>query len=84
MFLRDRETGDLLRVVDLDELFDPFRETVWARDQAGEEEQDPASYAKEQLVFPSGEPLPRCWCAPCAHEDTGTAELAGLGSWGTA
>jgi hypothetical protein len=61
MFLKDQETGDLVRVVDLGELFDPFQDSVLARDQAGQEEQDPVSYAKRQLVFPSGERLPRCW-----------------------
>jgi len=37
---------------------------VRARSQRGEEEQDPAEYAKSALRFPSGEPLPRCWTDP--------------------
>jgi len=61
MFLKDRKTGDLVRILDLNGLFDPLQECVTGRDQAGEEEQDPLPYAKEQLVFPSDEPLPRCW-----------------------
>jgi hypothetical protein len=34
---------------------------VQARLHGGEELQDPAAYAKDDLVFPSGEALPRCW-----------------------
>jgi hypothetical protein len=31
------------------------------RVQAGEEEQDPEPIEKQNLIFPSGESLPRCW-----------------------
>jgi hypothetical protein len=31
------------------------------RYHAGEELQDPESFAKAELVFCSDEPLPRCW-----------------------
>ena len=64
MFLKHRESGDLLRILDVEELFNPLRVQVRARDQSGEEEQDPAPYPKDQLVFPSGERLPRCWVDP--------------------
>jgi hypothetical protein len=26
--------------------------------------QDPEDYPKSELMFPSGEPLPRCWIEP--------------------
>ena len=61
MFLKDKQSGDLILIEHLEELFDPFAATVSGKDQAGKEEQDSAIYAKEQLVFPSGEELPRCW-----------------------
>jgi hypothetical protein len=61
MFLVDKKSGDLIRIEDVEELFDPFARSVNGRDQVGEEEQDSARYAKDQLVFPSGESLPRCW-----------------------
>ncbi len=61
MFLKDRITDDLVRILDLDGLLDPQQECVLGRDQAGQEEQDPLPYAKHELVFPSGEPLPACW-----------------------
>ncbi len=61
MFLKDTISGDLVRVDDLDLLFNPLKPTIIGRDQAGEEEQDAMTFIKGQLVFPSGEPLPRCW-----------------------
>ena len=59
--LRHDEASSLVEVLDLLQLFDPFQEQVQARLHGGEELQDPAAYAKGDLVFPSGEALPRCW-----------------------
>ncbi|RMG29869.1 MAG: acetyltransferase [Gammaproteobacteria bacterium] len=64
MYLKDRASGDLVEVLDLQALFDPFRDRVPGRFHAGEELQEPADFAKAALVFPSGEPLPRCWTDP--------------------
>ena len=61
MFLTDKYTGDLVQILDLEALVSPDREVVLGRDQAGQEEQEPTDYAKDQLLFPSGEPLPKCW-----------------------
>ena len=61
MFLEDTQSGDLVRIGNLDDLFDPFKSDVSGRDQSGEEEQEPAVFRKDRLVFPSGEHLPRCW-----------------------
>jgi hypothetical protein len=61
MFLLDKKTGDLVRIGDLEQLCNPLRTAVFARDQAGEEEQDWMEFSKDRLVFPSGEELPRCW-----------------------
>lgn len=68
MLLRQRSTGHILAVNDLDNLFSIFRDEVMARDQVGEEEQDPEPVAKSDLVFLSGEPLPRCWTDPDYRE----------------
>lgn len=76
MFLKDRETDELVRILDLDGLFNPLQEYVLGRDQAGEEEQDPEPYAKAALVFPSGEPLPKCWVHADYREAAKVAELA--------
>jgi hypothetical protein len=61
MYLKYQPNGDLLEVLTLDALFDPFAITVTGRFHAGEEMQEPAQYAKRDLAFPSGEALPRCW-----------------------
>jgi hypothetical protein len=61
MFLMQRKTGDLIRVEDLEQLFDPSSAKVTGRDQSGEEEQEPEPFTKADLAFPSGEQLPRCW-----------------------
>jgi hypothetical protein len=61
MLLQDQETGDLVKVVDVDRLVNPSESDVPAMIQAGQEEQEPEPFAKSSLVFPSGEALPRCW-----------------------
>ncbi|MDP5017050.1 acetyltransferase [Anabaena sp. UHCC 0187] len=61
MFLQIKDSRDLVKIVDVQELLDPTSETVHAQDQEGQEEQETDIYKKEELVFPSGEKLPRCW-----------------------
>lgn len=61
MFLKDKETGDLIEIIDVQSLINPKSTEVSGRDQAGQEEQEPASFEKGKLIFPSGESLPRCW-----------------------
>lgn len=61
MLMRDKETGDLIQIIDLEQLASPFDEKVAGRNQAGQEEQDTKKFPKADLTFPSGEPLPRCW-----------------------
>ncbi|HTL89397.1 MAG TPA: acetyltransferase [Leptolyngbya sp.] len=61
MFLQEKETGNLVEILDIKLLIDPNAEKVPARDQMGQEEQDPENYTKAKLVFPSGESLPQCW-----------------------
>jgi len=61
MFLKEKSSNDLVEVLEPKELFDPFSNDLTGRYQHGEEPQDPASFRKADLVFPSGEPLPRCW-----------------------
>jgi len=69
MFLRDKTTGDLVEVLDMAAMIDPCKPELEGRYHAGEELQDPAKFAKEQLQFPSGEDLPRCWI-DVAYRDT--------------
>lgn len=66
MFLKvpeDQGFG-LIEILDLKQLFDPFSSTVNARLHGGEELQDRKDYSKSDLIFPSGEILPRCWTDP--------------------
>lgn len=62
MFLKHNPTSDLVEAIELQEVFDPFVQTVSVRTQAGEDTMDLARYPKDDLIFPSGESLPRCWC----------------------
>ncbi|RMG92928.1 MAG: acetyltransferase [Zetaproteobacteria bacterium] len=64
MFLKNRDSGDLVHVEELLELVDPHESSVTVRYQAGEEMGDPVREEKAKLVFPSGEELPRCWIDP--------------------
>ncbi|AFZ03454.1 hypothetical protein [Calothrix sp. PCC 6303] len=61
MLLQVKETGHLVKISEVVQLIDPTVEEIHGREQAGEEEQDVAAYHKKNLVFPSGETLPRCW-----------------------
>ncbi|KRH98315.1 acetyltransferase [Cylindrospermopsis raciborskii CHAB3438] len=64
MFLQVKGKVDLVKIVDFQELLDPNSSIVHGKDQEGEEEQDMDIYEKQDLVFPSGEELPRCWRDP--------------------
>jgi hypothetical protein len=61
MFLQLKDTNDLVKIVDVKELIDPNIDSIHAQDQEGQEEQETDIFKKEELVFPSGESLPRCW-----------------------
>lgn len=61
MLLKDKESGGLVEILDLENVYNPTQTTVKAKLQSGEEEQSPASYEKDNLIFPSGENLPLCW-----------------------
>ena len=61
MFLKIRQDGSLMEVMNLKQLFDPFASGVDGRLHAGEEVQDLETFQKSELQFPSGEALPRCW-----------------------
>ena len=61
MYLKQRQSGDLVEVLDLASLFDPFQTDLTGRYHAGEELQDAMAFKKAELLFPSGEALPLCW-----------------------
>lgn len=64
MLLKDKEHGTLVKVTDIETLINPLASAVMGRSQAGQEEQDPEEFSKENLLFPSDEVLPRCWREP--------------------
>jgi len=61
MYLKHQGSGDLVEITDLPALFNPLQTVVSGRFHAGEEMQDSQSFTKQELIFPSGEALPRCW-----------------------
>jgi len=68
MFLKEKATGDLIEVLSVKDLFDPFLNELVGRYQHGEEVQDPEKFKKLDLVFPSGEMMPLCWIDPHYRE----------------
>ncbi len=64
MFLQPKCHEDLIEVLDSEQLFNPCLKQFLGRSHWGEELQDPEMYSKEEMVFPSGEKLPRCWLEP--------------------
>jgi hypothetical protein len=64
MFLKSKSHGDLVEILKVQDLYDPFKKEITGRFHAGEEMQDPETFLKSELVFPSGEALPECWLDP--------------------
>ncbi|MEB3121120.1 MAG: acetyltransferase [Snowella sp.] len=61
MLLQEKETGNLVKVMDFQSLINPNESEIIIQIQAGQEEQDPELRRKNNLSFPSGENLPICW-----------------------
>lgn len=61
MYLKDTRSGNLVEVLDIQVMIDPCQSSLTGRIHAGEELQDAEEFDKAVLVFPSEEPLPRCW-----------------------
>lgn len=64
MFVKDTQAQTLVKVVNLEDLFDPLRHEIMGKQQAGQGEQPAQSFHKSRLRFPSGEALPQCWTDP--------------------
>ncbi len=61
MYLKHKQSGDLVEIMEISSVVDPMKNSILARFHHGEELQDEESISKDQLQFPSGESLPRCW-----------------------
>jgi len=73
MFLQHTPTHNLVEVLSLPDLWDPCQAQIRGRFHAGEELQEPESFEKLELRFPSGEALPLCWRDP-HYRDTPNPE----------
>jgi hypothetical protein len=69
MFLKHSRTDNLVEVLSLHDLWDACLTHITGRYHAGEELQEPEQFPKADLMFPSGESLPRCWVDPHYRED---------------
>lgn len=69
MYLKHRPSGDLIEILVVADLFDPYSTDVEGRFHHGEEIQERERFVKEHLCFPSGEDLPRCWIDPHYRDD---------------
>ena len=61
MLLKNKQDDELIEISEIGELIDPFKDKVTGQMQAGQNEQPPEPFDKQNLVFPSGENLPQCW-----------------------
>lgn len=64
MLLKERSNGHMVEVLNLIDLMNLNCNEVLGRYQEGEEQQDPENFRKADLIFLSGETLPRCWTDP--------------------
>ena len=69
MLFSEKTSGHMVEVLSVGDLVDLFKDEVVGRYQYGEEVQDPEKFRKSDLVFLSGEPLPRCWTDPHYRDD---------------
>ena len=64
MLLKQKSSGHMVEVLSMVDLINLNRSEIVGRYQEGEEQQDPEKFNKADLVFLSGEELPRCWTDP--------------------
>lgn len=69
MLMMLKESGAMVEMSSPSELWNPYVTHVHGRRPAGEELQDQEAFAKMDLVFLSGEALPRCWLNPHYRDD---------------
>ena len=64
MLLKERISGHMAEVLNFVDLINLNCDEVVGRYQEGEEAQDPMKFKKTDLIFLSGEELPKCWTDP--------------------
>ena len=68
VYLKHVPTDDLVEVIDLQDVINPYATTVLARGYTDERLQRTDRYPKTELIFPSGEALPQCWTERSFHD----------------
>ena len=51
MFLKSKSHGELVEILEVQNLYDPFKQEIMRRFHAGEEMQDPEKFIKSDLIF---------------------------------
>lgn len=69
MLLKERQTGHMVEVLSWIDMINLNCDEIVGRYQEGEEAQDPKRFKKTDLIFLSGEELPRCWTDPHYRDD---------------
>jgi len=69
MLFKEKTSGHMVDVLSVMDLINLNREEIVGRYQEGEDIQDPLIFKKDDLVFLSGETLPRCWTDPHYRDD---------------
>lgn len=69
MLLKNRSNHHMVEIQSLIDLMNLNTDEVVGRYQEGEEQQDPQVFKKDDLIFLSGEELPRCWTDPHYRDD---------------
>lgn len=69
MLLRQRKSGHMIEVINELDLINLNHDEVTGLFQEGEDLQEPDTFKKSELVFLSGEALPKCWVDPHYRDD---------------
>lgn len=69
MLLKESQTGHMVEVLSWIDLINPNCDEIVGRYQEGEDVQEPMRFKKTDLIFLSGEALPRCWTDPHYRDD---------------
>lgn len=69
MLLKEKSSGHMVDVLSMMDLVNLNLDEIVGRYQEGEDLQEPMKFNKKNLVFLSGETLPRCWTDPHYRDD---------------
>ena len=69
MLLKQKSNGHMVEVTNFIDLINLNIDEIVGRYQEGEEVQDADKFKKQDLVFLSGEELPKCWFDPHYRDD---------------